>query len=226
MPTIEANLKEIEKRIEGAAVRSGRDWKGIRLVVVSKNQDLERIREAASHGVRAFGENKAQEFAEKQAAEPNWEWHFIGHLQSNKVGLVTGRATLIHSVDSLKLAVRISEKACEAGIIQEVLLQVNISGEESKFGMLPEMAGEACREICRMPGIALRGLMTMAPLVASPEDTRTVFRDLRLLRDKLQGECPEARLDWLSMGMTGDFEIAVEEGANLLRIGTAIFGTP
>ncbi len=224
MPTIEANLKSIARRIEYAAARAGRNSRGIRVVAVSKNQDLDRIREVASCGLKVFGENKAQEFAEKQAAQPDWEWHFIGHLQGNKVGLVTGRAALIHSVDSLRLAGRISEKAREAGIIQEVLVQVNVSGEESKFGILPSSAGETCREITRMPGLALRGLMTMAPLSAEPEDARPVFRSLRLLKDEVEALCPGARLDWLSMGMTGDFEVAVEEGANLLRIGTAIFG--
>ncbi len=224
MPTIEANLKEIESRIAAVAERSGRNAGDIRLVVVSKNQSLERIRQAAAAGGRIFGENKAQEFARKQASEPGWEWHFIGHLQTNKVGLVTGRAALIHSVDSVRLAGRISEKAVEAGIIQEVLVQVNVSGEESKFGFAVQEARETCEEISEMPGISLRGLMTMAPLMAGPEAARQAFRDLRLLRDELARRCPEARLDWLSMGMTGDWEIAVEEGANLLRLGTAIFG--
>ncbi len=224
MPSIEVNLKDIWSRIDGAAKRAGRDSTKIRLVVVSKNQPLERIREAAAHGATIFGENKAQEFVEKQERELGLEWHFIGHLQTNKAGLVTGRAALIHSVDSLRLANKISERALEAGIIQKVLIQVNVSGEKSKYGMEYAEVGQACREMAAMPGIALRGLMTMAPLAVEPELARPVFRGLRMLRDKLQEECGKQRLDWLSMGMTGDFEVAVEEGANLLRIGTAVFG--
>ncbi len=224
MFSIEDNLKVMQSRIESAAERSGRDPRDVRLVVVSKNQSLESIRQAVRAGAGLFGENKAQEFAEKQAAEPRLEWHFIGHLQTNKVGLVTGRAALIHSVDSVRLAGKISERAREAGIIQEVLMQINVSGEDSKFGLAAKEATEACREIARMPGISLRGLMTMAPLADEPEAARPAFRGLRLLRDELAGRCPEARLDWLSMGMTGDWEVAVEEGANLLRLGTAIFG--
>jgi len=224
MPSIEANLKDIWRRIDAAAQRAGRDPGQIRLVVVSKNQAMERIREAAFGGAAIFGENKAQEFAEKQQREPGLEWHFVGHLQTNKVGLITGRAALIHSVDSVRLATKISERAREAGIIQKVLVQVNISGEESKYGLEHGEAEQACREIGEMPGIALHGLMTIAPLAVGPEIARPVFRGLRLLRDQLRKECPDARLEWLSMGMTGDFEVAVEEGANLLRIGTAIFG--
>ncbi len=224
MPSIEDNLKEIGRRIEAAAAGVGRDPREIRLVVVSKNQAIERIVEAALGGAEIFGENKAQEFAEKQARRPELKWHFIGHLQSNKVGLVTGRAALIHSVDSERLASKISEKAWEAGIIQDVLVQVNVSGEESKYGLSPADARRVCCEIQGMPGIALRGLMTIAPLVEEAEKARPVFRGLRMLRDELREKFPEARLDWLSMGMTGDFEVAVEEGATLLRIGTAIFG--
>ena len=224
MPAIEANLKDIWRRIGAAAQRAGRDIRDIRLVVVSKNQPLERIREAAVGGAAIFGENKAQEFAEKREREPGLEWHFIGHLQTNKVGLVTGRAALVHSVDSVRLAAKISERALEAGIIQNVLMQVNVSGEESKYGVAQLEAGLACKEIGKMQGIALRGLMTMAPLEPEPELARPVFRGLRLLKDELKKECPDAQLDWLSMGMTGDFEVAVEEGGNLLRIGTAVFG--
>ncbi len=223
MTCIAENLRTVQQRIESAAKRAGRDASDIRLVVVSKNRTIETIREAMHAGATRFGENRAQEFARKQQEEPGLEWHFVGHLQTNKVGLVAGKVALIHSVDSLRLAECISVRAQEADIIQEVLVQVNVSGEESKYGLAEAEAVHACREMSEMPGIAVCGLMTMAPLTEEPEEARPVFRAARLLRDEMQRACPKAHLRWLSMGMSGDFEVAVEEGANLLRIGTAVF---
>ena len=225
MEDIENNLREIMTRIKGATLRSGRSPEEIRLIVVTKNQPLDKIREAMRHGVRAFGENTAQEFMEKRKLlGDSVEWHFIGHLQTNKVPLVVGNVSMIHSVDSLKLARKIGERAVGLGIIQDVLLQVNVSGEESKYGLDVDSAKAVFRSALELKGLRLRGLMTMAPYAEDKEIVRPVFRGLKRLQGELKTEVPEADLSILSMGMTGDFEVAIEEGANMIRIGSGIFG--
>lgn len=221
---IEENLRRVRERIERAAVRAGRDPSGVGLVVVSKGRTLAEIREVLAAGHRILGENRAQELREKMSTIPEEvEWHFVGHLQTNKVNMVVGKVRLIHSLDSLRLAEAVSSRACRLGTVQEVLLQVNVSGEPSKFGVAPEEARELLERLSVLPGLRVRGLMTIAPLRAEGEAARPYFRRLRELRDELREAFPGVDLDCLSMGMTQDYEVAVEEGADLVRVGTAVF---
>lgn len=221
---IKENLERVRERIIRAAERAGRDPAEVRLIVVSKGRSVEEIGEVLATGHLVLGENRAQELREKIPRLPDdVEWHFIGHLQTNKVNMVVGKVKLIHSVDSLRLAEAISMRACRLGMVQDVLLQVNVSGEESKFGIPPEEAGELMEELLRLPGLRVRGLMTMAPAWAAGEFARPYFLSLRELRDDLGRSFPVAELEHLSMGMTQDFEVAVEEGADLVRVGTAVF---
>lgn len=221
---IEANLRAVRERIARAAGKVGRDPREIKLVAVSKGRTVEEIREALEAGHTVFGENRAQELRDKQAIlGGDIEWHFVGHLQTNKVNMVVGKVKLIHSLDSLKLAEAVSERAARQGVVQEVLLQVNVSGEESKFGVAVDEAEVLLRKVMTLPGVRVRGLMTIAPVWAEGESARPYFRRLRELREYLRKVFPETGLDYLSMGMTQDFEVAVEEGADLVRVGTAVF---
>lgn len=226
MATVTENLATVRERIAAAARRAGRDPGEISLVAVSKNVPDELVLEAAKAGQRAYGENRAQELVGRiKRVGEGYEWHFIGHLQRNKVNMVVGKAALIHSVDSERLLEAIAERARSLGIVQDILLQVNMTGEESKHGMKPgETAGMAEKALA-LPSVRLRGLMTMAALSEEAEEARDCFRRLRELRDRIQREAVDARLEILSMGMTQDFEVAVEEGSNMLRVGTAIFAT-
>jgi pyridoxal phosphate enzyme (YggS family) len=218
-------LAEVRARIAEAARRAGRDEAEVRLVVVTKDVPPERVREALAEGACDLGENRAQEMLAKMAAladaAPAPRWHFIGVLQRNKVRLVVGRAALIHSVDSVALGRAVAARARAAGAVQEALLEVNVAGEPTKHGVAPAEVGEAARALAAEPGIALRGLMTIAP-ADDPAAARGAFRTLRSLRDELAAELPG--LVELSMGMSADFEAAIEEGATIVRVGTAIFG--
>jgi len=223
--SIADNLDAIWQRIGEAIASSGRDKEGIKLVAVSKGRSPEAVLEAVRAGQLVFGENRAQEFRDKiERLETDLEWHFIGHLQRNKVNMVVGKVALIHSVDSRRLLEAVAARAGELEIVQEILLQVNVSGEESKYGM---EEGEVERLLVAaqdLPGVRVRGLMTIAPL-GSPQEARPCFRRLRELEEELAQEYPAQGIDILSMGMTQDFEVALEEGANMVRIGTAIFAT-
>ncbi len=224
MSPIARNLEEVKRRIAAAARKAGRDPAAVRLVAVSKTVDLERIKEAWDAGQQIFGENYLQEARSKIAALPQAViWHFIGHLQSNKAKAAVELFHLIHSVDRLHLAQALEKAAAGQQKVQEILLQVNLAGEASKSGAPPEAVPELLREIARLPHLRVVGLMTMPPWFDEPEAVRPYFRDLRELRDRLLPLeiCP---LPELSMGMSEDFETAVEEGATLVRIGTAIFG--
>jgi PLP dependent protein len=191
---------------------------------VTKTVGVEEVTAALAAGVRDFGENRVQEFLGKYGLFPEARWHFIGTLQTNKVKDVVGKAHLIHSVDSMRLLSHIERRAAERGVIQPVLLQVNISGEHAKHGLTVADLPDAIREASRMDSIEVRGLMTMAPL-ARAEDVRWVFRELREARDSLRATLPDrVELEHLSMGMSGDFRVAVEEGATIVRIGRALFG--
>jgi pyridoxal phosphate enzyme (YggS family) len=224
MDQIRQNLEEIKRRIEDAARRVGRDPADIRLVAVTKTVDLERLRQALAAGQTLFGENYVQEAKTKIASlGPGLTWHFIGHLQSNKAKAAVELFDLIHSVDRLSLAQALEQAAARADKIQNILMQVNLAGEASKSGSAPEHAEDLLREISRMPHLKVLGLMTMPPWFDDPERVRPYFRALRELRDRLR-DLHLADLPELSMGMTGDFEAAVSEGATLVRIGTAIFG--
>jgi pyridoxal phosphate enzyme (YggS family) len=222
--SIAANLDRVRQRIADVAVRVGRDPAEIKVIAVSKGRPLKRILEAARAGQAAFGENRAQELRDKlEQAEKDLEWHFIGHLQRNKVNMVVGKVAMIHSVDSRQLAVAIDFRANALGITQDILLQMNVSREESKYGAREEEAAQLLETALSLPGLKVRGLMTIAPLLDDKEEARNYFVRLRELRDVLTKSYQLADLRFMSMGMTQDFEVAVEEGANMVRIGTAIF---
>ncbi len=220
---IAQNLDEVADRIAAAAERSGRSPDDVMLVCVTKNRSLDEIRAALDWGVPIVAENRVQEAAQKIPALPHTvTWHLIGHLQRNKVKLAIEVFDMIHSVDSLRLAEQIEKRAAIAQEIVPVLIEVNVAGEESKFGAAPDETHELADAISRMAHVDLGGLMTMAPFVDDAEDVRHVFRRLRELRDRIRQEV-DIELPHLSMGMTQDYEVAVEEGATMVRIGSAIF---
>jgi len=226
LDTIKRNLESLRARISAAAQRAGRDPGDIRLIAVSKTVDPERIRAAFDCGVTDFGENRVQELCGKtDILDIDCRWHLIGHLQTNKVKYVIDRVSMIHSLDSLELAEEISKRAEKAGKVMDVLVQVNVSGEKTKFGIAPETAMQFVKDVSKMGSIRIKGLMTIAPAASDPEDVRWVFSGLRkLLIDIRKENIDNVDMDYLSMGMSNDFEVAVEEGANMVRIGTALFG--
>ena len=216
---------DLRNRIAEVCKRVRRDPKEVGLVLVTKEVELERIREAYELGVRDFGENRVQELLEKRDQLPqDIRWHFIGSLQMNKVKFLAENVFLIHSCDRIELAKEIQKQAEKNNRILEVLVQVNTSGEETKHGFSPEAIKGAVSEIIQLDRIKLRGLMTIGPNTEDKAKSRSAFRVLRFLRDELKNGFPNQDWRYLSMGMSSDFEIAVEEGANLLRIGTAVFG--
>ncbi len=226
---IAANLADVRTQIAAAARQVGRTPDAITLVAVSKTQPIEAIVAAYAAGQRDFGENRLEELWPKvREAErrglADIRWHMIGTIQSRKTGDAVGPLTLIHSVDRTKIAARLSRDALAAGHVMEILLEVNVSGEASKHGFTPATVLDEAAAVLALPGIRVRGLMTMAPFVDDPEAARPVFRALRLLRDELALRYPTAAWDSLSMGMSNDFPVAIAEGATLVRIGTAIFG--
>ncbi|MGA7826043.1 MAG: YggS family pyridoxal phosphate-dependent enzyme [Geobacteraceae bacterium] len=224
--SIVENLKHIQERITCAAQRSGRNPDAIRLVAVSKTKPTEAIRAAFEAGQQIFGENYVQEFLEKVPQLPeSVEWHFIGSLQSNKVKYLAGHTSLIHSVDRLSLAREIDRQWEKIGTPCDILLQVNISGEPTKSGTTREELVQLAREVSLLPNLRIRGLMTMPPFFDEPERARPYFRELKGISTLLAAEkIPGIAMKELSMGMSGDFEVAVEEGATLVRVGSAIFG--
>lgn len=227
---IAANLVAIRERMADAAVRARRTPEDVALVAVSKTHPFAAVRAAFDAGQRDFGENRLEELwpkivaAEESGLTERIRWHMIGSIQGRKTDQVIGPIALVHSVDRLKIAQRISRDAETASCVVSVLLEVNVSGEESKHGFAPDEVRDQWTDLARLPGIRIEGLMTMAPLVIDAEETRPIFRDLRRLRDELAA-LHRAELPHLSMGMTNDFEVAIEEGATLVRIGTAIFGS-
>jgi hypothetical protein len=224
--TIADNIASIQERISKSALRAGRNPAEIRLVAVSKTVSAESIQEAIAAGVTILGENYMQEARNKIARiEKQVEWHFIGHLQSNKARYAVDLFSMIQSVDRLALAEELGQEANKRGKIVPVLIQVNISGEESKSGIDPQETLQLLERIAALQHLAVQGLMTMPPWFEDPEDARPYFSAMRKLREKLSREkIPGVALQELSMGMSGDFEVAIEEGATLVRIGTAIFG--
>ncbi len=224
---ISDNLESVHTRIADAARKSGRPPESVRLIAVSKEIADDKIIEARKAGAVLFGENKVQEALDKieRLAGENIRWHFIGHLQKNKVKQVVGRFEMIHSIDSLELAEAVHKKSVDLGVVTPVLVQVNISGEESKFGISPGELEGFLRPVSRLPGIRVEGLMTIPPFDPDPGKSRPYFVRLRELRDRCAGLAIEnISMDELSMGMSNDFEVAVEEGATIVRVGTAIFG--
>ena len=220
------NLAKVEKNICAACERAGRRREEVTLIAVSKTKPVSMIEELLPGGTLDFGENKVQELCEKYEQLPkNIRWHLIGHLQRNKVKYVVDKACLIHSVDSLRLAQTISEEGLKKGIVVPVLIEVNVAGEETKFGVKPEEAEGLIREIAGLPSISVKGLMTIAPYVENPEDNRGYFACLRKLCVDIKNKnIDNVSMNILSMGMTGDYEVAIEEGATMIRVGTGIFG--
>ena len=220
------NYKVIEKKVEQACIRAGRKKEDVTLIAVSKTKPISMIQELLPLGVRDFGENKVQELTEKEELLPkDIRWHMIGHLQRNKVKYVVGKACMIHSVDSLRLAEEISKEALKKQISVPILVEVNVAGEESKFGVSVQEAPSLIEQICCLPGLQVKGLMTIAPYVEDPEENRIVFRNFRKLSvDIREKNFDNVTMDILSMGMTGDYEVAIEEGATHVRVGTGIFG--
>ncbi len=220
------HLKQVESRIREAAIRSGRTPEAIQLVAVTKTQSIETLEKAFDAGVRTVGENRVQELLAKWPNfENRFEWHIIGHLQTNKVKYIIDKVALIHSVDSLKLAQEISRQATKIGKIMPVLIQVNPAEEETKFGLSSSEVEVLVREAALLPGIKIQGLMTIAPFVDDEGLLRQVFSDMRRIFDHLKDvSVPGVEMKHLSMGMTHDFEIAIEEGATMVRIGSGLFG--
>lgn len=223
---IRENLVSVQKNIEESCERAGRNAEDVRLIAVSKTKPVEALKEAYEAGCRDFGENKVQELTEKYEELPkDIRWHMIGHLQRNKVKYLVGRVYMIHSVDSVKLAEEISREAVKKNVTVLILVEVNVAGEESKFGTSVREAEMLVREIAALPGISVRGLMTIAPYVEKAEDNRQYFVNLRQLSvDIKKKNIDNVCMDVLSMGMTGDYTVAVEEGATYVRVGTGIFG--
>jgi len=219
------NLLRVQDRIHGACHRAGRDPEEVRLVAVTKNVPVDRIETAMGLGLRCFGENYVQEAIPKiRVLGPEAQWHFIGHLQTNKVKNVVGSFHMIQTVDRVPLAREIDRRAAGSHPVP-VLIEVSIAGEATKSGVAPDGVAPLLQEIFRLPNLRLQGLMTMPPLFEDPEGARPHFRALRELRDRLRAQVPPPHdLEELSMGMTGDFEVAIEEGATFVRIGTALFG--
>lgn len=242
------NIQDIERQIQAACDRAGRKRSEVTLIAVSKTKPNEMLEEAYSLGIRNFGENKVQELVQKyedlnSGFTEKVNWHMIGHLQRNKVKYIIDKVSLIHSVDSLRLAEQIEAEAAKHNLTCDILIEVNIAGEETKFGVAPEDVFLLIQEISRLPHIRIRGLMTVAPNVDDPEKNREYFIKLRQLYVDIKpkntdNNCDDSNMDdnairirkslasfdTLSMGMTGDFEVAIEEGATMVRIGTGIFG--
>lgn len=241
------HINNIEQRIQAACDRAGRKRSEVTLIAVSKTKPNEMLKEAYDLGMRYFGENKVQELAQKyedlNAGFHDVNWHLIGHLQRNKVKYIIDKVALIHSVDSLRLAEQIEEEAAKKSLICDVLIEVNIAGEDTKFGVAPETVFSLISDIRNLPHVRIRGLMTVAPYVENPDKNRDSFRKLRELYVDIKtknidniGDREISRntaspamnslehFNILSMGMTGDFEVAIEEGATMVRVGTGIFG--
>lgn len=223
---IKENLDSVKQNIEKACNACGRAAESVKLIAVSKTKPVEDIEQAYACGCRDFGENKVQELMEKYEKMPkDIRWHMIGHLQRNKVKYIVDKVYLIHSVDSVRLAEEISKEAVKKDLTVSVLVEVNVAGEESKFGTSSEEALRLVEEIAKLPGICVKGLMTIAPFVENAEENRLYFAKLKQIYvDIIQKNIDNVCMEELSMGMTGDYEVAITEGATYVRVGTGIFG--
>ena len=223
---IKENLDSVKQNIEKACNACGRAAESVKLIAVSKTKPVEDIEQAYACGCRDFGENKVQELVEKYEKMPkDIRWHMIGHLQRNKVKYIVDKVYLIHSVDSVRLAEEISKEAVKKDLTVSVLVEVNVAGEESKFGTSSEEALRLVEEIAKLPGICVKGLMTIAPFVENAEENRLYFAKLKQIYvDIIQKNIDNVCMEELSMGMTGDYEVAITEGATYVRVGTGIFG--
>ena len=220
------NFRQVEENIRRACGRAGRDPGDVTLIAVSKTKPVELLREAYDLGTRVFGENKVQEIVEKYEALPkDIHWHMIGHLQRNKVKYIIDKVDLIHSVDSVRLAETIEKEPAKHDLTANILLEVNVAEEESKFGLKVDEVEQVVDEIAKFSHIKVCGLMTIAPFVENPEENRPYFRRLRNLSVDIGGKnVDNVTMSILSMGMTNDYEVAVEEGATMVRVGTGLFG--
>lgn len=223
---LKENLSLVQENIRTACEKAGRDSSQVTLIAVSKTKPVSMLETVYQEGVREFGENKVQELTEKYEAMPkDIHWHMIGHLQTNKVKYIVDKVYLIHSVDSMHLAEEISRQAIKKQVEVNILVEVNIAQEESKFGISREEAIRLVEDISRLPGLHIKGLMTIAPFVENPEENRMYFQKMRELSvDIAQKNIDNVCMDILSMGMTGDYMVAIEEGATMVRVGTGIFG--
>lgn len=220
------NLNEVEKNIRLACEKSNRNRDEITLIAVSKTKPVELLNEAYDAGIRNFGENKVQEMCEKyEVMEKDIHWHMIGHLQTNKVKYLIGKTALIHSVDSYKLACEIEKQAAKHDCMMDILIEVNIAEEESKFGLTEEEVIELVKQVAKLPHIRIKGLMTVAPYVVDSEENRPFFRKIKQLSVDIDNQnIDNVSMNILSMGMSGDYMVAIEEGATMIRVGTSIFG--
>lgn len=220
------NLHEVQENIRKACERSGRNPEDVTLIAVSKTKPVSDIEQIYAAGIREFGENKVQEMNDKQKVLPgDINWHMIGHLQRNKVKYIVDNVAMIHSVDSVRLAEELSKEAVKKNVAVDILVEVNVAKEESKFGLYTEDVRQFVEQISKLPGINIKGLMTSAPFVDNPEDNRQYFKKLKDLSVDINAKnIDNVHMDFLSMGMTNDYVVAVEEGATHVRVGTAIFG--
>lgn len=224
MANIKDNLSNVMQRIEAACAKSGRRTEDITLLAVSKTVPVERIREIMDLGITSLGENRVQELLSKYDDLPDADWHIIGHLQTNKVKSIVGKVKLIHSVDSVRLAEEIGRQSAARGITTDILLEVNVSGEESKYGMNLDFVDEMIECCTAIDGICVKGLMTMAPLGAPEDEIRKIFSALfKKYVDISSKKYDNVIMEYLSMGMSNDFDIAIEEGANIVRVGRGLF---
>ncbi len=223
---IRENLDIVEKNIEAACSLGERKREEVKLIAVSKTKPVEMLQEAYDYGCRDFGENKVQELVDKYEKMPkDIRWHMIGHLQRNKVKYIVDKVYLIHSVDSLRLAEEISKEAVKKDVTVSVLIEVNVAEEASKFGTTSEDAIALVEQIAKLPNIAIKGLMTIAPYVENAEENRVYFRKLKQIYvDIIRKNIDNVFMEELSMGMTGDYKVAITEGATYIRVGTGIFG--
>lgn len=223
---LKENLAQVEENIKKACEKAGRDRKDVTLIAVSKTKPVEMLQEIYDEGIRVFGENKVQELVDKYEVLPtDIKWQMIGHLQRNKVKYIVDKVDLIHSVDSLRLAEAIDKEAEKKGVIANILIEVNVAKENTKFGLMPEEVDDFIDQVKNFPHIQVEGLMTIAPFVSNPEENRPIFARLRELSvDIRKKNVDNINMSVLSMGMTNDYQVAIEEGATMVRVGTGIFG--
>lgn len=223
---LKENLQSVEENIKKACEKAGRKREDVTLIAVSKTKPVEMLQEIYDQNIRDFGENKVQEMCDKMEVLPkDIKWHMIGHLQTNKIKYIIGKTELIHSVDSLHLAQEISKQAVNHNVQADILIEINIANEQTKFGIDAGDTIQLVREIAELPNIHIKGLMTIAPFVENPEDNRLYFRRIHQLSvDITKENIDNVSMDVLSMGMTGDYMVAIEEGATMVRVGTGIFG--
>lgn len=223
---IKENVEDVESRVQAACDRAGRKREEVTLIAVSKTKPVSDIYEVMETGIKDYGENKVQELCDKiDIIKEPLNWHMIGHLQRNKVKYIVDKVKLIHSVDSLRLAEQISVEAQKKGVETDILIEVNVAEETSKFGLSTDGVVQLVRDIAKLPAVHIKGLMTVAPFTDNPEDNRPYFKNLKQLAVDIAGKnIDNVTMNELSMGMTGDYEVAIEEGATMVRVGTGIFG--